>query len=489
MLWIVCYQSLQRACNTPYNLNIMKPYICEILGIDPIDVFSKIKHMPYSLLLDSADRKHPNSRYSFVMCHPIETIEAKDGNVTVTNWEQRTSFTENNPLELLRTRIKSWVENTERHPNMPPFQGGAAGLFGYDLGRYLEELPDDTDNNSDVPDMAVGIYDQVLAHDHLLKKSYIFTHAQNETEAIKKRSFLVSLFKSDIDIPQYQGKALDWKTNFDRDEYMSLVQKTVDYIHAGDIFQANISQAFEADLPKDFDPFVHYTHLRKVNPAPFSAYMNLGNIKISSSSPERFITVKDKRVETCPIKGTRPRADNVAEDRANKNALACSEKDNAENTMIVDLLRNDLSRVCEIDSIDVPKLCNIESFASVHHLVSTIRGKLQKDKDCIDLLKASFPGGSITGAPKIRAMEIIEELEPTRRGAYCGSIGYIGFDDAMDTNILIRTLTYEKGKVRLQTGGGIVADSNLSAEYQETMDKADAILGSFATHTIEKQAS
>lgn len=489
ILWIIYYQSLIEDSNTPYTFYIMKPYVCEISGLDPSEAFSKVKHMPYSLLLDSADRKHPNSRYSFVMCHPIETIEAKDGSVTVTNWEQRTSFTEDNPLDLLRTRIKSWVEKADRHPNMPPFQGGAAGLFGYDLGRYLEDLPEDTENNSSVPDMAVGIYDQVLAHDHLLKKSYIFTHAQNEEEAIKKRSFLVSLFKQEMTLPAYQGTALDWQTNFNREEYMALVQKTVDYIHAGDIFQANISQAFEADLPKNFDPFIHYMHLRKVNPAPFAAYMNLGETKISSSSPERFITVKDKRVETCPIKGTRPRAENVAEDRANKNALATSEKDNAENTMIVDLLRNDLSRVCEADSIDVSKLCNIESFASVHHLVSTIRAKLQEDKDCIDLLKASFPGGSITGAPKIRAMEIIEELEPTRRGAYCGSIGYIGFDDTMDTNILIRTLTYEKGRIRLQTGGGIVSDSKPAEEYQETMDKADAILSSFATHVIEKQAS
>ncbi len=207
--------------------------------------------------------------------------------------------------------------------------------------------------------------------------------------------------------------------------------------------------------------------------------MNLGSIKISSASPERFVTAKDKNVQTCPIKGTRPRAEKLTQDRAYKADLERSEKDHAENTMIVDLLRNDLSRVCDPNSISVSDLCKIESFASVHHLVSTIKGNLPHNKTSIDLLHACFPGGSITGAPKIRAMEIIEELEPTRRGAYCGSMGYISFDDTMDTNILIRTLIYENGSVSLQAGGGIVAESNPEAEYQETLDKAAAILNSF----------
>ncbi len=207
--------------------------------------------------------------------------------------------------------------------------------------------------------------------------------------------------------------------------------------------------------------------------------MNIGKVKISSSSPERFVTTKDKRVQTCPIKGTRPRAESLREDRANKNDLLSSEKDIAENTMIVDLMRNDLSRVCEAQSIDVTGLCKLESFASVHHLVSTIQAKLRHDKGAIDLLRACFPGGSITGAPKIRAMEIIEEIEPKRRGAYCGSMGYIGFDDTMDTSILIRTMTYEDNHVSLQAGGGIVADSDPKAEYQETLDKAEMLLDSY----------
>lgn len=464
----------------------MKPFVHEITGIDPIKAFATVKHMPYSLLLDSADRNHPNSRYSFICCMPIETIEAKDGKISVINWEQRLSFT-GDPLELLRSRMKSWVSFASRHANLPPFQGGAAGLFGYDLGRYIENLPEQAASNSKIPDMAIGIYDQVIAHDHLLKKTYIFTHAQNEKEASYKRKHLLDIVNQDITIPEYQPIDPEWTSNFSRDNYLQYVQRVIDYIYAGDIFQANLAQRFEAHLPEDFDAFVHYLNLRKINPAPFATYMNLGDIKISSASPERFITAKDKNVQTCPIKGTRPRAEKLVQDRANKADLERSEKDHAENTMIVDLLRNDLSRVCHANSINVSDLCKVESFASVHHLVSTIKGTLPNNKTSIDLLHACFPGGSITGAPKIRAMEIIEELEPTRRGAYCGSMGYIGFDDSMDTNILIRTLVYENGRVSLQAGGGIVAQSVPAAEYQETLDKAAAILNSFEYTCSDKK--
>lgn len=456
----------------------MKPFVHDITGIDPLAAFAAIKHMPYSLLLDSADRAHPASRYSFVMGQPIETIEAKGHKISITNWEQRLSFT-GNPFAILEERLNVWVPQTTRIPNMPPFQGGAAGLFGYDLGRILEKIPATAKDEKNVPDMAIGIYDQVLAHDHLLKKSWIFTHARNAQEATRKRDHFISLLTREVEPPSYEPVELDWYANFNRKTYSAAVQKVIDYIHAGDIFQANIAQRFDAQLPDEFDPFIHYVHLRKVNPAPFAAYMNLGKVKLSSSSPERFLTLKDNKVETCPIKGTRPRLSNFTKDRANQKDLLSSEKDRAENTMIVDLLRNDLSKVCEPHSIEVPALCKLESFASVHHLVSTITARLKGECGPIDLLRACFPGGSITGAPKIRAMEIIEEIEPTRRAAYCGSIGYIGFDGSMDTNILIRTLSFHNNKVSLQTGGGIVAESDPESEYQETLDKAHKILDSF----------
>ena len=456
----------------------------DLTGINILKAFLAVKHMPYSLLLDSADQNHPNSRYSFAMCYPIETVEAKNGKITVTNWEEKISF-EGDPFAVLQSRIATWVSETIRTPNMPPFQGGAAGLFGYDLGRTLENLPEIAKDNSKTPDMAIGIYDQVLAHDHVLKKTYLFTHANNERDAHKKSDFLIDLFTQEYDKPDYTAQDLDWASNFEKNDYQEQVQKIIDYIHAGDIFQANMTQRFDAELPEEFDPFIHYLHMRDVNPAPFATYMNLGNIKISSASPERFLTARDGHVETRPIKGTRPHVADPQKDQAYKKDLQNSAKDRAENTMIVDLLRNDLSRVCDAHSIDVTGLCDLETFTSVHHLVSTVRGRLRKDQTAVDLLRACFPGGSITGAPKIRAMEIIEELEPTRRSAYCGSMGYIGFDGTMDTNILIRTLTYEDNKVSLQVGGGIVADSDPAAEYQETLDKADAILKSFTTDSAQ----
>lgn len=466
----------------------MKPFVNEIQGLSLPEAFLNVKHMPYSLLLDSADLNHPSGRYSFIACQPIETIRAKDGHITITNWEQRLNVS-GDPFDILSERMKSWIKQTENHPNLPPFQGGAAGLFSYDLGRTLERIPERAPKTSTIADMDIGIYDQVVAQDHLLKKTYIFTHARNESEAQVKREHLLNMLLQKREAPSFLPADLEWFTNFERSDYLKAIQTVINYIRAGDIFQANIAQRFNADLPDSFDPYLHYLNLREINPAPFAAYMNLGEIKISSASPERFLTVRGNRVETCPIKGTRPRFDNVAQDRASKAALQNSEKDRAENTMIVDLMRNDLSKVCEPSSVDVADLCKLESFAGVHHLVSTIRATLRPNKTALDTLRACFPGGSITGAPKIRAMEIIEEIENARRGAYCGSIGYIGFDGAMDSNILIRTLTYEKNNVCLQAGGGIVADSNPEEEYNETFDKAEKIFNSFEKTAGEDEKS
>jgi para-aminobenzoate synthetase component 1 len=330
-----------------------------------------------------------------------------------------------------------------------------------------------------MPDLALGIYDQVIAFDHEKNQAWIITHAPNYHDARKKQDYLLGLIAHPETRTPYQDTHLDWQSNYEACDYIDMVKKTIEYIKAGDIFQANLSQRFDARLPPGFDPFNHYLHLREVNKAPFAGYMNCGAVKISSASPERFLTVKAGKVETRPIKGTRPRADDDTLDREYRKNLLESEKDRAENTMIVDLLRNDLSKVCTAKSVDVKELCKLETFASVHHLVSTVRGELKKNKTAIDLMKACFPGGSITGAPKIRAMEIIEELEPTRRGPYCGAMGYIGFDGTMDSNILIRTLVYEPGKVSFQVGGGITADSNPDDEYQETFHKAESLFRSF----------
>jgi para-aminobenzoate synthetase component 1 len=249
---------------------------------------------------------------------------------------------------------------------------------------------------------------------------------------------------------------------------------------AGDIFQANLSQRFRARLPAGIAAFDLYRRMRQVNPAPFAAFVKAGDVAVASASPERFLSLRDGRVETCPIKGTRRRGATPVQDRLLAEALLASEKDRAENIMIVDLLRNDLSRVCRDGSVAVPRLCGLESFATVHHLVSTVTGELRPGKGAVDLLAACFPGGSITGAPKIRAMEIIAELEPTRRGPYCGSVGYIGFDGNMDSSIIIRTYGIKGDEVVFQAGGGIVADSRSGDEYEETLAKARALIAALS---------
>jgi para-aminobenzoate synthetase component 1 len=445
------------------------------------DVFKAVAGLPYAMFLDSADTKHPNARYSFIAAMPDEMIESKDDLVTVTTKRGKIQLS-GDPFKILQDRIDAWMADVATvPPGLPPFTGGAAGLFGYDLARRIENLKSDAPRYSTAPDMAVGIYDQIIAFDHAQKKSWILTWASDDTEAQRKQNYLLDIMNAALPQPSYYwGKEdIQWLSNFTQNQYQSAVQKTIEYIHAGDIFQANISQHFEAKMPPGFTPYAHYMNLRATSPAPFAAYLNLGNVQISSASPERFLTVRDNKIETRPIKGTKPRLTDSAADAVQIENLRTSKKDIAENVMIVDLMRNDLSKVCTPESIRVEKLCAVESFSNVHHLVSTITGDLQENKTPMDALRACFPGGSITGAPKIRAMEIIEEIEGARRGPYCGSIGYIGFDGAMDTNILIRTLIFETGVAHFNVGGGITADSDPAAEYQETLDKAAGIFDSF----------
>lgn len=457
----------------------MNLYSFEFDEIDPSIAFAPLANQPYSLFLDSADREHENARYSFIAAQPAETIESRNGIVTVTNLQQQTSY-EADPFAVLKDRLAAHAFAEKPLPGLPPFQGGAAGLFGYDLARGIETIPDIAQADKDMPDIAIGIYDHVIAFDHHDGKSWILIHAQDETEAQRKRNIFVSKISSASPPPFLQREGdIKWRSNFSANEYKNQVKRVIEYIMAGDVFQVNLSQRFESDLPAKFDSFAHYLQLRKINPAPFAAYMNLGSIKIASASPERFLTVHEGTVETKPVKGTKPRLENAAADTEQLKSLRSSEKERAENIMIVDLLRNDLSKVCKPNSIHVKKLCAIESFTGIHHIVSTVTGALENKYGALDLLRACFPGGSITGAPKIRAMEIIEELEPSRRGIYCGCMGYAGFDGGMDMNILIRSLVYKGNKVSFNVGGGITADSTPESEYQETLDKAAGIFNSF----------
>lgn len=422
---------------------------------EPAAVFAPLANAPFALFLDSAMVEHPDARWSYILFDPVETLSVQKAGNTIFD-----------RLKSLLNKYRQTV--TDEHA--PPFTGGLAGYFSYDLGRALEKLPKNTEDDMHWPDVIVGVYTNVLAFDHT-KQKIIYC---GDEEGLKKAENMLHHANSQMASRLRGNDNVEWNSRFTKDGYETAIQKVIDYIHAGDIFQANISQRFIADIPESFDPYAHYCHLRTINPAPFSAYFNAGDGIISSASPERFLSCDSKGyVQTKPIKGTRPNSDGADEE------LLASAKDRAENAMIVDILRNDLAKVCKADSITVDQFAALETFAGVHHLVSTIHGQLTEDKSALDLLKACFPGGSITGAPKIRAQEIIEELEPTRRGPYCGSIATIGFDGAMDSSILIRTLLYKNNAVSFQVGGGITANSNPEDEYQETLTKAAKIFESF----------
>lgn len=451
---------------------------------NPLDYAGALHSLPYTLFLDSADRTNPQSRYSFIAFAPFETIESKNGRVTVSNADQQLSFIRD-PFKILDQRMNQWGIRWQSRTDLPPFQGGAAGSFGYDLARHIEHLPSRAGDNRAMPDMMVGLYDQVLAFDHQKDKAWFIIHAASNDAAQARLTWLRKTLDSASPViadPQHA----DFQPLSSRAEYEAKVLQVIRYVHAGDIFQANLSQCFIATLDRKFDSFAHYLHLRDVNAAPFGAYMNFGDIRLSSASPERFLSVTGRDVETRPIKGTRLRHADPDMDRRVSSALLSSQKDRAENAMIVDLLRNDLSRACMDHSIDVPILCGLESFARVHHLVSVVKGQLSADKTPLDLLRVCFPGGSITGAPKVRAMEIIEELEDDRRGPYCGALGYIGFNGMMDTNIAIRTIVYQGRQASFNAGGGIVADSIPSDEYEETLMKAEGLLRSFGAQDEER---
>lgn len=436
---------------------------------NPAESYAPLADCPYSLFFDSSRDGHKLSHYSYLCWHPFETIEARNGQVTITARDQQ--FTTNGDVfQVIRERVALWAEIYKPQKNLPPFQGGAAGFFGYDLARTLEALPSRALEH-DQPDLCIGLYDRVIAFDHHKHKAWLMIHAEEESEALAQKDFLERMVKAHKPLA-YLPANLPWTSKICDANYQGDIARVIDYIHAGDIFQANISRRFTAKLPQEFNPYAHYVHMREINSAPYGAYMNFGGLTLSSASPERFLSVQDRMVETRPIKGTMPSSLPAA-------TLAHSEKDRAENIMIVDLLRNDLSRVCEDHSVEVGDLCAIETFEGLHHMVSTVRGTLRADQSACDALRACFPGGSITGAPKIRAMEIIDTLEPERRGAYCGAMGWIGFDGAMDTAITIRTLVYINGEVQLQTGGGITAQSNPQAELEETLVKASKLFESF----------
>lgn len=451
----------------------------EIAWLEPVAAFEAVRSLPWPVFLDSARVDARLGRWSYVAADPFLRLTSKDGRLTL----GERSFT-GDPFAVLQRALAHYrLAHDDALP--VPFQTGVVGYLGYDLAHHLERLPHPAVDDLALPDLAAGFYDAVLAFDQVDRRAWLMSSGWPETTpaaSMHRRkaradqlAALLGRAGEPLAVPEVAGEVAV-RSNFGRAAYEAAVQRVVDYILAGDIFQANVSQRFQAELPAGLDAWGLYRRLRRRNPAPFAAFLDFGEAVLASASPERFLELRDRQVETRPIKGTRPRGPTPEEDVRLGADLLASAKDRAENVMIVDLLRNDLSRVCRDHSVLTPELCVLESFATVHHLVSTVTGELRPGLDAVDLLRATFPGGSITGAPKIRAMEIIAELEPTARGPYCGSIGWLGCDGWMDTSITIRTFAIQGRRVAFQAGGGIVADSAPAAEYAETLDKARALL-------------
>jgi para-aminobenzoate synthetase component 1 len=462
-------------------------------SLDAVEVFRRLSELPHVVFFDSAMRHPSLGRYSFVAADPVEWITAPaDGSDALRDFGLRIS----DCSEPGRPRPRS-IRNPQSP--LPPFQGGWAGLFGYELGRSLERVPAAAIDEFQLPALALGLYDVVAAFDHQQKAAWLISQGLPESEPNARReraAARLARFREHLSrpattsdnrpmkpvaltfdalAPQFAARGGNGLTsNFSADAYRQATRQAIEYIRAGDIFQVNLSQRL---LHAATAPSVElYCRLRERNPAPFAGYLDGGDWQIASASPERFIRVEDGRVETRPIKGTRGRSRRPEADLYSADELRASEKDRAENVMIVDLLRNDLSRTCRPDSVHVSQLCGLETYEFVQHLVSVVEGTLRDGCTLLDLLRTSFPGGSVTGAPKIRAMEIIAELEPTARGAYCGSLGYIGLDGRMDTSILIRTVTAARGWWQLPVGGAVVAQSNPRDEYEETWHKAAGML-------------
>ncbi|WP_368084553.1 aminodeoxychorismate synthase component I [Vibrio splendidus] len=430
-------------------------------------LFSHIENLPWAMLLRSASESHVDSRYDILVAQPIATFETVGAKTTV-NVNEECEVSDSDPFELLDQYQQQLLPAIKEHAELP-FVGGALGYFSYDLGRRIETLPSLAKRDIEAPDMAVGLYEWAVIVDHQLKTACIVGSNIDE-----HYDWLMQQVTRSNRTHAPFGLTTPWKSNMSEQNYATKFDSVQEYLLSGDCYQINLAQRFNAQYQGS--EWLAYDKLEQYNSAPFSGFIRLPDCAIISVSPERFLELNSGTIETKPIKGTRPRSENPMIDDANAQDLVNADKDQAENLMIVDLLRNDIGRVAKPGSVHVPKLFDIESFPAVHHLVSTIRADLDDQYSATDLLKACFPGGSITGAPKVRAMQIIEELEPHRRSAYCGSIGYISRNGRMDTSITIRTLVAENNTLYAWAGGGVVFDSDCASEYQETLDKLSRIL-------------
>lgn len=440
--------------------------------ISPETVFSCFSDEPWSMWLDSCNSEHIDSQFDILVWQPQVTLSTNQSVTDITHHNNNThQRSTNDALTLVNEAIEQVFSSIKISDTINlPFKGGAVGYFSYDLGRQFEVLPEKCIHDISIADMSIGIYTQAIIFDNKTQSFYLvcLSHERNNIEHTLNEKLKSSTTDGSFCLTS------NWRSNMSKAQYTEKFNQVHHYLLSGDCYQINLAQRFSAQYTGD--EFTAYKTLRKENNAPFSAFIKLQDSAILSISPERFLQLKDQKVQSKPIKGTRPRHTSNTLDEQAAAELKVSTKDKAENLMIVDLLRNDISKVCQAGSVVVPKLFDIESFPAVHHLVSTVEGTISHNHNATDLLRGAFPGGSITGAPKIRAMEIIEELEPHRRSVYCGSIGYISACGDMDTSITIRTLVCENNTIHCWAGGGLVADSVLDNEYQETFDKVNKIL-------------
>ena len=457
------------------------------INLSPSQALGRIKGAKNNFLLESARFHRTTGRYSFLGTEPFLIFKAKGNNIETVSYGKQEKHT-GDPIKELREIFKKFT--AARIDGLPNFTGGAVGYFGYDCRHYFEKLARKAEDDLNLPDIYLLFFDTILACDHLLNEVKIISNVvrgkdidKSYEEAVAKIERLVDkLNQPEKKDPgaEKDNSSLDFKkrfkvdSNFTLSEFTSMVKQAKEYIKRGDIYQANLSQRLSA--PNGIEPLRLYERLGKINPAPFACILDLADFSIVSSSPERLLKLEGDLVQTRPIAGTKPRGKNYKDNLKKSLELILSEKERAEHIMLVDLERNDLGRVCEYGSVGVNELMVLEEYSHVTHIVSNIRGRLRAGKDRFDLLRAAFPGGTITGTPKIRCMNIIDELEPVARNIYTGSVGYLGFNGDMDLNIIIRTFLNVNAKSYIQVGAGIVADSDPEREYHETLYKAEALL-------------
>lgn len=485
---------------------LIPPLYVEIPYTEPFKIYELycryyLGNQRNSVLLESSKGNFKIARFSFITFSPFITIQAKDGSLEVSGLDNASNIAFSaKPLRMLKDIIVSYPQKFL--PEIPPFQGGAIGCLSYDFVRYIEKIPKTAIDDLHIPDAHFLIVDTVISFDHYQKKAWVVLSPGAKAIVNKKNDILSSDWGEIYDASEKiisdicdvinntsdkinetdshtlkESNSSSSIINYEmtKEQYMDIVRKAKKYIAAGDIFQANLSQRISAYIGAK-DTWELYKILRKINPSPFAVYADLGDYQVVSSSPERLIRVMNNVIDTRPIAGTRPRGSDINEDELMRKELLLNEKERAEHIMLIDLERNDIGRVSKYGTVSVDELMITEDYSHVIHIVSNIRGLLQDGRTCLDVLRATFPGGTITGVPKVRCMEIIDELEPVQRGLYTGSFGYVSFAGNMDMNIIIRTFIIKNGFAYVQAGAGIVADSDPEREYYETLKKAEALI-------------